>query len=647
MDSITLVGKGASWDALGEIIAGPNLQVRMLDQPELALAARLVHSTDLFVVDLNVIDGEKFIRSVSAIRPYVPVLVAAKPDHPGRLAAIEAGAAGLVRLPMDHLEMVSAIYAALRMPRPEAALALDILQSLQAKVAVLDEEARPVYLNRAAADFWPAEPGADLGLLYPRDLAELAADRYRPEAADAPQLDDVQLLGAQDRPTRHRLLRGKLELQNASCGGDIVVAFADSTAERARPQKAAHSGFRAFLPIVAHRLADDAGHGRCCALFLVHVGGLVPVNQDYGFIVGDRLMHAVEGRLRAGVSSEQIQVARIAGDEFAVVLSTDAGDAIAPAAEKLLAACNCAVSFAGERLSPRLVLGGAQAPHDADNAEGLYRAAATALLQARAAGADGIMVMASREDAYEDRDPDTVEDPALSFRAALSADALELAYQPVIDLATGRWSALEALLRWRREDRGDVAPRDIIALAAAEGLLADLTAWMAARLTRDEARTRDAGLPDLRYIMHLSAEQVRQDTLRTQLSALHPLAADARLDLLVTPSAASDAAALDALVTLHQDGFALSLRLSRAEPRMPEGLPSAIRVKIDATDIDVLNRQILSARLNGCPVTGGNVEEATQLVRLRELGFAAAQGYYIQPPLNLTELIALVRSGEP
>jgi len=84
--------------------------------------------------------------------------------------------------------------------------------------------------------------------------------------------------------------------------------------------------------------------------------------------------------------------------------------------------------------------------------------------------------------AAEAHDRDQLE---RDLRAALAADQLDVAYQPIVDLADGSITGVEALLRWTRTGRGPVPAETAVAIAEQSGLIAGVGAWILARSCRD------------------------------------------------------------------------------------------------------------------------------------------------------------------
>jgi predicted signal transduction protein with EAL and GGDEF domain len=147
----------------------------------------------------------------------------------------------------------------------------------------------------------------------------------------------------------------------------------------------------------------------------------------------------------------------------------------------------------------------------------------------------------------------------LDLRAALAADEFELHYQPLLNLASGKITGAEALLRWKHPHRGWISPVDFIPLAEETGLIGDLGAWVLHRACREAATWPE----DLTVAVNISAVQCRDASLANVISAaltesgLPPK----RLELEITETAllTDDNTTVDLLQQLRRLGARISL----------------------------------------------------------------------------------------
>ncbi len=382
------------------------------------------------------------------------------------------------------------------------------------------------------------------------------------------------------------------------------------------------------------------------ALHLVHLGAVAEVNAAFGRAIGDRLIEAVADALHQ--TAQGALVARVAGDCFAVVETNAVAPDDRPAlAARLARAASGPFQIAGERLTSATAIGTARFPRDGRSGDALYRSATQAMLQARAATGDRIVIEAAGEAASERAT--SQEDAATALARALGSPDLSLVYQPQIDLATGEFTGVEAFARWLRPDHGTIPPRTLFQIAGTGELLARLSDEILAQAIAAQETFAKAGLGDLKVCLNVSAAQLALIAAARGTGARF-VPDGRRIEFEIPAALASDAAYLPALTALKVEGFGLCLDCTGLAHIGATGMPERPRilidrVKIDVQDPDRLDAQAAFAKALGCPVIGGNIEDAGQLMHLRALGGETAQGYYIQRPVPLDEFIALARGA--
>jgi diguanylate cyclase (GGDEF)-like protein/PAS domain S-box-containing protein len=196
------------------------------------------------------------------------------------------------------------------------------------------------------------------------------------------------------------------------------------------------------------------------------------VNDSLGHQAGDELLRGVAPRLAAAVRDTDT-VARFGGDEFVVLCDGVSGETQAlQLAERLAGTLDEPVYVGGAPVYVSASLGVAVAGRDSD-ADSLLRDADAALYRAKARGRGRCELFDApmRAQAMARLELDT------GLRSALAEEQLSLHFQPVVDLATGRELAYEALMRWTHPTRGSVSPADFIPIAEESGLIVPLGRW--------------------------------------------------------------------------------------------------------------------------------------------------------------------------
>ncbi|WGS52050.1 EAL domain-containing protein [Paraburkholderia sp. D15] len=271
------------------------------------------------------------------------------------------------------------------------------------------------------------------------------------------------------------------------------------------------------------------------------------VNDSLGHRVGDTLLASVAQRLQRLVRANDL-VARYGGDEFIIVAARASSEQLVPMLERLIAAM-AEPFYCGEReLYVEASVGVSTFPQDGGDADTLIRNADAAMYLAKSRGRNG----------YQFYRPElnraAAERLHLStrLRRAAKSKSLQVAYQPQIDMVTGRIFGVEALLRWHDAELGVVSPALFIPIAEETGLIQGIGEWVLRTACEQAARWRAQGLPPIRVSVNVSPVQLeRSDLVGVVRSALQDAGCQPdMLELEVTEGALMRNAA-DAARVLH------------------------------------------------------------------------------------------------
>jgi diguanylate cyclase (GGDEF)-like protein/PAS domain S-box-containing protein len=243
------------------------------------------------------------------------------------------------------------------------------------------------------------------------------------------------------------------------------------------------------------------------ALLFLDLDRFKDINDSLGHSVGDLLLQAVAERLRIW-GREQDTVARLGGDEFLITLThvKDAVDA-AVAAERLMDAMTAELVVQGRSLGISCSVGISIFPEHGADCETLIKNADAAMYSAKADGRNNFRFFT------EDMNAQVAERLTLenSLRLALAQEELFLMYQPQMDIATGRITGLEALLRWQHPDLGLVPPDRFIRIAENSGLIVPIGEWVLRTACSQARKWQEEGLPAVTVAVNVSAVQFRQE----------------------------------------------------------------------------------------------------------------------------------------
>ncbi len=250
-------------------------------------------------------------------------------------------------------------------------------------------------------------------------------------------------------------------------------------------------------------------NGQVAVLF-IDLDRFKDINDSLGHATGDRILRAAAARVQQTVGAEHT-VARLSGDEFTVVLEDIACAADAEAvAQQIIDAFMLPLSF-GDRLelSVSPSIGISLYPDHALVPTDLLKHADTAMYQAKAAGRHTWQL-------YSESMDEKIRHRAIlasALRRALERNELSLAYQPRLSLKQQRITGVEALLRWKSPEFGEVSPGQFIPLAEESGLILEIGAWALRQACLTLRRWHELGLSDLTVAVNVSAIQLQRGDL--------------------------------------------------------------------------------------------------------------------------------------
>jgi predicted signal transduction protein with EAL and GGDEF domain len=351
-------------------------------------------------------------------------------------------------------------------------------------------------------------------------------------------------------------------------------------------------------------------------------------------------------------------VARLGGDEFVVVL-TALGDDMdaAPVVDKILRALSDPYAIEGAVLHSSPSIGIAIAPNDGQDGASLMKNADTAMYHAKARGRNNAQFFTAVMNAAASERLALEND----LRQAMQEGLLSLHYQPQVRAADGRCFGVEALVRWRHPERGDVSPLQFIPIAEESGLIDILGTWVLEEACRQLGAWRRAGIGGLRMAVNLSAHQLRtQSLVRRVADALerHGLKGE-DLELEITESAAMEnpECAIDQLQALRELGVQLAIDdfgtgysslayLKRLPIQVLKLDRSFVRdIEIDRSDADISAASLALAHNLGLKVVAEGVETPGQRDFLVRHGCDYLQGYLYSRPLPAAAAADFIRAN--
>lgn len=453
--------------------------------------------------------------------------------------------------------------------------------------------------------------------------------------------------------------------------GDLEQRVAERTRELALAREelerlALHDGLTGLAnrTLLAQRLEQAltraAQGGTPPAVLVLDLDGFKAVNDGFGHIVGDQLLVAVAARLRAAVGDGDT-VARLGGDEFAIVVEDPAPDGVldlatkvqhavaAPAyvdADTCVVGASIGVCFAVAGHTSATVLG------DAD----------TAMYAAKNQARGSVAVFESTMG----RAAVTRTRLAEQLRWALTdRRQLSLVYQPIVELATGRVVAAEALLRWQHPTRGLLRPESFIGVAEDTGLVTALDRWALAVAATHMARWRSTVLGVEPFAIHVNMSPRGLRVPRFADDVVAVLAnegvppGDVTVEITEDQMLSEDDASVQTITALRAAGVRVAIDDFGSGPSSLGYIRRSLvdTIKLDqslvrAVDVNAQQHQVTAAVLAviaafDLTAVAEGIETAGEAARLRALGCRYGQGQHWSPPRSPDAVMDLWRASTP
>ena len=507
----------------------------------------------------------------------------------------------------------------------------------------------PLYYD-AERGYRPSEPSLSAGFSHaaqaPNCLGVLALIRSAEQSVwSTDELQTVELVGSQ-----------------------IYLAMRRSHLEQVSRNRSAYDQLTQlpdrmlFTQQLTRSIAMAEDQGTMLGVAFLDLDRFKNINDTLGHEAGDCLLQQVAERLKGCLRGYDV-VARWGGDEFTLLLfGLRSAEDISRIAERILQRLTAPFRVQGQgsdgqELYVTASLGIALAPYDGEDGQTLLRNADAAMYQAKAKGRNNYQVYFEEINA----DARTQLNLETDLRKALDNNELFLCYQPQVDLLTGRWIGLEALIRWQHPVLGLISPAKFIPIAEETGLIEPIGHWVLQAACAQYQRWRSVGFPNLRLAVNLSAHQFhRSHLVRSIMQILKASELDPKyLELEVTESAAMDdvGAAIETLKELSNAGMQIamddfgtgysSLSVLKHFPLDTIKIDRSFVMDLVESPSDAAIAATIIALAKGLnfKVLAEGIETPEQVDVLSDMGCDYAQGYWFSRPLSVQAIDEMLANG--
>jgi diguanylate cyclase (GGDEF)-like protein len=635
-----------------------------------ALEAALANNVTIVLLDVDMpkLDGFEVCRRLRADPRFetIPiVIVTGHEDSEAITRAFDAGATDFVSKPVNWALLPRRLEYILR--NASAARALNE-RRVQVETLV---EALPDTLWVVTADGdirWSPNGEAELSTPdeIPPGLLDAARDNIRATARDGvPRTLDYR--------TQRSGATATYELRfSRRAGGDVVVLRRDTTERSAAAERIERLAYFDPLTQLPNRqrcietaisfLSVAAEKGEQVAALCMDLNMLKRVNDTFGHAMGDAVLRAFARRLAHTAEQlvgdmDRMVISRLGGDEFVIVLRDRSVRLLAlQLAEAFAQSFKQPLTYDALEFYSTPSIGIAVYPDDGADVATLFKNADIAMYHAKSTGAAATVYTP----AMGTRMRDWLELEG-RLRRAVHNDLLDLVFQPKFSVATNRVVGVEALLRWRDTEYGEVPPSRFIEIAEDSGLILDMSAWLVRAACRQVRRWLDRGFTipvavncSAKELLHGDPARVIETEARA--AGIPTLLIEVELtESLIINDSGAVRAKLDRIRQLGcriaLDDFGTGYSSLAYITRFPPD-----RIKIDksfmhnvdraASDAAVASAILsLAASLN-LTVTAEGVERTEQLEWLRARGCHEVQGFLLARPMSAAEFDAKFLASE-
>ena len=380
------------------------------------------------------------------------------------------------------------------------------------------------------------------------------------------------------------------------------------------------------------------------------------VNDTLGHDTGDFILKDVARRLLQ-VVREVDTVSREGGDEFVIILpDLERPENARVVADKIMEELSRPVEIGGQDIHVTPSIGISHYPNDATDVHQLLKHADNAMYQAKDAGRNTVRFFTSDLNFLLTKRLEIES----RLRKAIENEEFFLRYQPQVDLATGRISGMEALIRWNDPQKGEIFPKDFVFVAEELGLIVPIGEWVFRTACRQLKQWADEGLPSITVSINISPRQfLSRRLVSTLLQIVRETGANPKqveLEITETMIMRNVEQSIETLTQLRSvgmqvavDDFGVGYSSLGQLTRLP-----ATSMKIDrsfimnvpgnASSSSITEAIIAMAKRLKLRCIAEGVETRAQLEFLRHNHCEAFQGYLFSRPVTALEATAMLRA---
>jgi diguanylate cyclase (GGDEF)-like protein len=405
-----------------------------------------------------------------------------------------------------------------------------------------------------------------------------------------------------------------------------------------------------FEKVINEKIKQADEKKQSLALLFIDLDNFKSINDHLGHHIGDLLLKEIASRLSSTLRSNDF-LARIGGDEFAVILSDiQLIETAGQIAKKILNVLTLPFNLAGNDIIMSSSIGIANYPFADSDVTALIQSADVAMYHAKSLGRNNFQYYT--EELHKKNKQIAYLDSSLKF--AIERKELFLTYQPIFDLKTRNLVGMETLLRWKHPELGMISPEIFIPIAEENGMIEALGWWVLRTVCEQGKQWDIASIKDFKLSINISSRQLLHKNLPSVLnSILHDTNIsphNIELELTETILMSHTGVSSNVLKEINAMGICISIddfgtgysslmllkRLPIRALKIDKSFVSDLTT--NSSDAIIVNSVINLAKNLGLVVIAEGIETEEQFKFLVANGCTQGQGYYLSKPLTTEQI---------
>ena len=402
-----------------------------------------------------------------------------------------------------------------------------------------------------------------------------------------------------------------------------------------------------FMKELSNAIYQSETQHEPLSILVMNLDRFKQINNVLGYNFGNKLLHAVSIRISQVFRKDNDVIARISGDEFAILLPATNAQVAVNIAQKLLQAFEKPIQLDDNYVDITAGIGIASYPVHSNQIEQLLSFAEIAM-QVSKLNKSGPVIFDLRFDA----DSHINLTLASELKQSIQKNELVLFVQPKIDLKDRKVSSVEALIRWKHPTRGMIFPDQFIPFAEQTGLIREITLWMIAEASKVSAQWMKKNIFTPIAVNISARDLIDSDFPNKVADILKAQGSNPSLiSLEVTESSIMDDPhrAKQTLLSLAEMGLKLAIddfgtgysslsylkELPVSELKIDKSF--VMHIEENANDRIIVNSTIELAHNMGLHVVAEGVENVGVWKFLQEMNCDYGQGFYMSRPVAVED----------